>query len=173
MGRQMGLDFGLEKKTTCFKRKFRWLFKIPEISASGVQSLPPTKASRPTVSFKETPVEHLNETIYIQTKPEWKTLDLTLIDLKKTGKHPIFAWIQRQYDPCKGKWYKPPGNNGQFKLTATLELYDGCGNTIETWTLENVWPQNANFDDLDMSDSSYLTCNLTLRFDRAFIDDNC
>jgi hypothetical protein len=167
----MGLDFGLESWQNCNKRKFRWLFKIPEISASGVQSLPPSKAARPTVSFKETPAEHLNETIYLPVKPEWKTIDLTLYDLKR-DKHPIFEWVQRQYDPCEGKWYKP-FENGTFKLTATLELYDGCGETMETWIIENVWPQNANFDDLDMGDSMYLTCVLTLRYDRAYILENC
>ena len=171
MGRNMGLDFGLGDSKACFKRKFRWLFKIPEISASGVQSLPPSKASRPGVSFKETPAEHLNETIYIPTKTEWKTIDLTLFDMKRQS-HPVFKWLQRQYNPCEGKWYKP-SENGSFKLTATLDLYDGCGQTLETWTLENVWPQNVNFDDLDMGDGSILTCAITLRYDRAYIDDNC
>lgn len=168
MGRNMGLDFGLGDSGTCFKRKFRWLFQIDQISALGVQSLPPSKAARPNFGFKETPAEHLNETIYIPTKTEWKTIDLTLFDLKRQ-KHPVFTWIQKQYDPTNGKWYQPGANGGPFKLTANLILYDGCGNSIETWTFDNVWPQNVNFDELDMGDSAYLTCNITLRYDRAYI----
>ena len=137
MGRNMGLDFGLQGDQTCFKRKFRWLFIIPGISAdSGVQSLPPSKASRPNFGFKETAVEHLNETIYIPTKTEWKTIDLTLFDLKRQV-HPVFKWITTQYDPKQdGKWYRPGQSpNGNLKLTANLLLYDGCGNTIENGRL--------------------------------------
>lgn len=168
MGRYMSFDFGLGLSHTCHKRKFRWLLKIPEISASGVNSLPPLKSARPTLNFKEMQVEHLTETIYYPSKPDWKPITLVLFDIKKPICHPVFDWIQRQYNPCDGKWYKP-FENGVFKLTANLELYDGSGNVIETWIYENIWPQSVNFDDLDMSDSGYLTAELTLRYDRAYI----
>ena len=59
----MGLDFGLERKSLCWKQKFRWEFSIPGISQSGVNSLPPSKAARPSMDFKEQEAQHLNETI--------------------------------------------------------------------------------------------------------------
>lgn len=173
MARNMGFDFGLGQGNTCHKRKFRWLLTIPEIVADDpVRTLPPEKGARPTLSFKETAAEHLNETIYYPTKPDWKPITLTVYDIKKPDKHPIFEWLQRQYDPCIGKWYRPL-ENGVFKLTCYLDLFDGCGNPIESWILENVWPQSVNFDELDMGNSEYLTCELTLRYDRAYIIENC
>lgn len=170
--RKMTFDFGLGANQTCHKRKFRWLFKIPDICATGIYTLPPSKASRPTLTFKEISAEHLNETIYYPGKPDWKPISLTLFDLQREKSHPITDWIKAQYDASdgqnKGKWYRPL-ENGDFKKTATLELYNGCGYILETWTLENVWPQSINFDDLDMTSSDCVIIDLTLRYDRAFI----
>jgi len=164
----MGLDFGLG--TDCFKHKFRWLFKIPDICASGVNSLPPAKGARPNISFKEMEVQHINETLYYPSKPEWKPITLVLFDLKR-NRHPVFDWFKNIYNPCNGEW-KASGENN-FKKTVTLELYDGCGNVIEEWRYDNAWPQAIEFGELDMGISEYLTIDITLRYDRAVIEQLC
>lgn len=168
-GRNMSFDFGLEDPNACFKRKNRWLFKIEDVSADGVSSLPPSKAARPSLSFKEIEVQHLNETVYYPGKPEWKPVTLTLYDLKKNSLNPVFEWLSELYDPRSNSQYGP-SCNGFKKPQATLELYDGCGTKIETWVFETVWPQAVEFGDLDMSTSELITCDLTLRYDRAYIE---
>jgi len=176
-GRSMGFDFGLEDPNACFKRKNRWLFKIENVSALGVSSLPPSKAARPSLSFKEIEVQHLNETVYYPGKPEWKPITLTLYDLKKNALNPVFEWLSELYDPRSTSEYGPScgtvdpalPTDGFKKPQATLELYDGCGTKIETWFFEAVWPQAVEFGDLDMSTSELITCDLTLRYDRAYI----
>lgn len=55
-----------------------------------------------------------------------------------------------------------------FKPCACLDLYDGCGKVIESWVLEQVWPQNVDFGELDMSNSEVVTVDVTLKYDRAF-----
>lgn len=170
MGRKMGLDFGMEKADSCYKLRFRWLLKIPEISASGINSLPPVKSARPGIAYKEIVAEHLNETIYFPGKPDFKTLTVTLYDMKRDT-HPIFEWIQRLYNPCEGDYFTSTDTN--FKLRARLELYDGCGNTLETWVYENIWPVNCEFGELDMGSSEVITADLTMRYDRAFVEENC
>ena len=165
----MGFDFGLDDSNTCFKRKNRWLFKITGISAddppTGIDSLPPSKAARPSVSFKELEAQHVTETVYFPGKPEWKPITLSLYDLKK-NKHPVFEWLKGVYDP-NGETYKPSTDG--WKKQCTLEMYDGCGNVIEKWTFDNAWPQSIEFGDLDMTSSEVLTCEVTLRYDRAYI----
>ncbi|MFM9726402.1 phage tail protein, partial [Streptomyces scabiei] len=56
-----------------------------------------------------------------------------------------------------------------FKLDAAVELYDGCGNCLEKWFLNNCWPQSCDFQDLDMGSSDVLLAEMTLRYDRAYI----
>lgn len=164
----MGFDFGLEKDTACYKRKFRWLFKIKDVSAQGVNALPPSMAARPNISFKEVRAEHLTESIYFPSKPDWKPVRLTLYDISK-GKHPIIKWLESLYDAENGYW-EP--DVAKYKKEVYLELYDGCGNAIEQWTYENTWFQNINFGELDMGDSDVLTVDLTLRYDRAYLSES-
>ena len=156
-----------------FKRKFRWKFIIPDISASGVNSLPPVSSARPNLTFSEIRAEHLNETIYYPGKPDWRTINLVLYDIVKPHENPVFSWIKRAYNPTENgpqcaAWY-PSLDEPSLKAIATLKLYDGCGCVIEEWRYEHVWPQSVDFGDLEMNNSEYLTANVTLRFDRAYI----
>ncbi len=149
MARTMGFDFGLADTGVCFKHKFRWLLKIPGISAEGIDALPPFKGARPSVSFKEMDVQHLTETVYYPSKVEYKPLPLTLYDLKR-NKHPVWEWVKKVYNAQTGNW--SPSVSSQFiKPQARLEIYDGCGNTLETWIIENVYPQDPKHIDWQLS----------------------
>lgn len=158
-----GNSFGLNDG--CFKRKYRWLFFIPEISAEGVNALPPSKAARPEVSFKELSLEHLTETIYYPGKPEWKPIQLTLFDIVKK-ENPILTWLASLYDVENESQYKYAV--GFKKSQAILELYDGGGDVLEKWTFDSIWPTTIAWGDLDMSSQDICTVDLTLRYDRAY-----
>lgn len=181
----MGFDFGLESNgltldrtglnnpRTC-KRKFRWLVIIPEICSDGINGLPPIKSARPSISFKEMEARHLNENYYYPViKPEWKVLPLTLYDLKK-DKHPIFEWMRKVYDPETGlaqpSVYAIGVGQTLILPYVNIELYDGCGNLVERWILEDVWPTNIDFMDLDMNSVEVCLCDVQLRYARAYIE---
>lgn len=168
--RNMGFESGLNSQTTDFKRKFRWTFSIPEISDEAISALPPSKAARPSFSFKEIEAQHLNETVYFPGKPDWKPITVSLYDIQKEGalKHPVFEWIIKLYDPAKGEFKY--SCDGFKKSRATLEMLSGCGEMLERWIFENVWPQNVEFGELDMQSSEIVTCDITLRYDRAYIE---
>lgn len=160
----------------CFKRKYRFLFFIPEISQEGINALPPSKSARPSLSFKEMDAQHLTETIYYPSKPEWKPVNLTLYDIKNNSDiNPVWEWIKRLYDPEKEDQNWSPSCENNFKMASKaekckLEMYDGCGKAIERWIYEGVWCQNIEFGDLDMGSSEVSTIELTLRYDRAYIE---
>ena len=166
--RSMALDFGLDK---CPGRrmKFRWLLTIEDVcgtTSKGVSTLPPIKSARPSYSFREAEARHLVETIYYPTKIDTKPLQVTLYDTSN-GKHPIMEWLKKLYDPKEATWKFPAVES--YCKTASLILLDGCGKTIETWTYEDVWPLSADFTDLDMGSSEVVTCDLTLRYSRAYL----
>jgi len=167
LGRNMGIGV-LGGADVCIKRKFRWMFYIDNVVGEGMNMLPPDKAGRPSLSFKEIEAQHLNETIYFAGKPDWKPIQVTLVDLK-TSKSPVFEWLKNQYDPCddKGTWKRP----GQmWKRDIRLEMYDGCGEVVEKWIMRNAWPNNIEWSDLDMSQSDYCVIDVTMRYDRAWIE---
>lgn len=158
---KMSWDFGLEKTDACFKRKYRWLLKIPEISATGIDTLPPTKSARPSITFKTLEAQHMQETIYFPGKPDWKPLNLTLFDLRK-NENPIWTWIKLTYPAETSK-----GRDPKYKKQGQLEMYDGCGNLIEQWKLANMFIESVDFGDLDHSVSDIAYIDVTLRYDRA------
>ncbi len=185
----MGLDFGLEThsrttskgqfitdKTSFCKRKFRWLTIIPGISASGINSLPPSKSNRPAITLKEVEARHLNENYYYpMIKPDWKPINLVLYDLKtKNGLHPVFEWLKKLYNPATGQALPSVyalGVGQTFIIPQMyIELYDGCGKMVEQWILEDAWPTYIDFQDLDMNSADLCFCEMQLRYARAYIN---
>jgi hypothetical protein len=176
---KMGLAMGLEKGQYC-KRQNRWMFTVDGIlgdftPSKEISILPPEKAARPQLSFKEMNVQHLIEEVYYPSKPDWKPINITLFDLQRNV-HPIFKWLNEIYDPSKGKFVAPNAIKSVDNLDrgfirkCTLELYDGCGSTLESWIYEDCWPQSVNFQTLDFAQDGIVMCDLTLRYARAYID---
>lgn len=175
----MGLAFGLEKGIYC-KRNFRWMFVMRPISgdetgeAMGTPTLPPSKSARPSMTFKEMEVKHLNEDVYYPAKPEWKPITVVLYDLNVEPyaytTNPVFNWLINIYDPQFGDFVSPMEN--RYITEASLSMYDGCGNEIEKWIYEDAWVQAVNFGNLDMADTGVATCELTIRYARAYVFRN-
>jgi len=195
----MGLGFGLGlTKSQLCKRKFRWLLKIPNVCAQGINTLPPITSARPKIDLKEVEARHLNETVYFPVRPEWSPIQLSVYDISLKH-HPIFEWLKCTYKPSlEGADWIPPleprsasEQNEAFPLVpviaglaplgalpspliqpfADLELYDGCGNCIEHWVYEDVWPSSIDFGNLDMSSNEFVTCDITLRYARAYLQE--
>lgn len=169
----MGFDFGLQDPTICFPTRNRWLFTIHDVSAdqqssSSITCLPPTKSARPALSFKEMEVRHLTETVYYPIRPEWRPIDLVLYDIRGS-KNPVFRWLETLYIPQTGRWLPILDEQTGTYRTATLTLYTGCGDVIETWVYENCWPKDIDWGELDMGAYDILTAKVTLRFARAYL----
>jgi hypothetical protein len=179
MAQNMGLHPLLNKGGD--KRKNRWMLSVLPYIGDSVKMLPPSKASRPGMSFKEYQAEHLNETIYFPGKVEWNTLDVSIYDVKCSD-NLIFEWMKKIYDPTPTSnsnrgHYGPAltpspagiGSEPYYKITALLTMFSGCGETLETWVYMNAFPIKIDWGDLDMSSSEITMVDITLRYDRAYI----
>ncbi len=169
----MGLSQGLEADSVLLKRKFRWLFKIPDVAIDGVKTLPPRRGARPGYQFKEYDFQHLSETIYYPLKLDWKTINVVLYD-NLCNENPVLDWLSKVYEyfPEEGDelTFKKAGEG--IKRDCLLELYDGCGNIMEQWNFENAYPSSVDWGDLDMDSSDIVVADITLRYDRAWIVSN-
>jgi hypothetical protein len=170
----MGLN-QLEDSNLIVYRKFRWILDIPDVCNENLDSqtnaLPPLRAARPSLSFKEMEAQHLNETIYFPGKPEWKPLNVTLYSVhKKTN--PVFKYIKNIYKPNEGNYNLPNENNPKKYIIPkiTLKMLGGNGCICETWVYEDCWFQSIDFLDLDMSASDFCSIDLTIRYARAYIE---
>lgn len=176
---KMGLQFGLQDGQYC-KRQHHWMFVVDGIigDTTAINALPPSKASRPHITFTEINVRHLIEDVFIPGKPDWKPITITVFDLVK-NKNPIWDWITTFYNPGLGKLVAPnyspvapnskAGINEGFFRQCQLQMFDGCGIQNELWTYEDAWPQQINFQTLDYGQQDVMMADITLRYARAYI----
>lgn len=176
MARSMGLDFGLNGDGRMCKRRFRYLFKVDDVIAddnNSARTLPPIQGARPNLSFKEMNVNHLIEDVYYPAKPDWKPVNFTLYDLKLDN-NPVWDWIVSFYNPERGELMAPNQDdspNTGFIRKASLDLFNGCGEKVESWVYEDAWPQSINFQSLDMGSNEIVTIDLTIRYVRAYVEE--
>ena len=181
--KQMGIGLIGLSNNILFKRKFRWLFEVNNICGVG-KKVPADYvkvAARPNISFEETEVNFLHGKMKIPGKATFENITVTYYDVAPVKSETIlylYDWIGSVYDFLStpnlnnngaGSSANPRMSSvargaGGYAAEATLTMLDGAGGPIESWTLENCWPQSVNFGDLDYSSSEESTIELTLAY---------
>lgn len=161
----------LGKTNVVFKRKFRWTFEVqtncpvlPNIPESFVKL-----AARPNLSIEETEINFLNGKMWIPGKGTWETISVTYYDVSGTDGDMsfVYSWIASVYNFLNPVLLTQSSSQAGYGGIATLNLYDGCGTAMETWTLGDMWPQAINFGELDYAASEECTVELTLRYSQV------
>ena len=163
-----------------FKRKFRWTFSVSDI-CNGKKSIPSSfvkLASRPNLSIEETEINFLNGKMWIPGKGTWETITVTYYDVSGVGDEggdmsDVYSWIASVYDFTDPVALKQSSKKSSYSGTGLLTLYDGCGNSMETWTMKHMWPQAINFGELDYSSSDECNVELTLRYAEVKYVNDC
>lgn len=151
-----------------FKRKFRYTFSLSNIC--GNLSVPPhyvKTASRPNLEIEEVELNFLNAKTWIPGKGSWQTMTVTYIDVATNTAAPLFNWLASVYNFTNPVTLEMGSHRSDYTATANLNILDGCGNLIETWTMGDVWPTGINFGDLDYSSSDLCEIELTMRYSQV------
>ena len=182
-----------------FKRKFRWTFEIIDICGKGKTNSPTTSrannsptefskgvsgripasfvklASRPNLTIDEIEINYLNGKTWIPGKGTWETITVTYYDISddSAAAKPLWDWLATVYNFTDPVCLNQASARNNYSGTGILKLYDGCGSTLETWTLKDCWPQAINFGDLDYSASEEVVIELTLRYSQVQYDPGC
>ena len=176
------MQMGIFNTSALFKRSFRFMFTLDNVvgnpNADYLDVKPPSKAQRPSLSFKDLTFEHLTETIHMPGKAEWKPITLSVYDIAgynagscRIVKNSVYRWIESFYTPQFGNFkYACSMSPGvAFKRPCFLTLYDGGGSLIEQWQFDNAWCQDVNFGEMDMGTADVMMIDMTLVYDRAYL----
>lgn len=169
---------------TVFKRKYRWTLAL-DTSCGKIPESIVKVANRPQLDIDETEINYLHGKMWIPGKAAWQTTSVTFYDVTTKGGDGtadigvLYSWLSTIYafhdnvglnqssvrgdKGVTGSGGVLPSNAG-YAGTATLHLYDGCGDILETWILGHVWPQSVSFGELDYSSSDEATVEVTLRY---------
>ena len=164
---------------TIFKRKFRYTFEVQNICGQG-RNLPAAfvkSSARPVLAIDETEINFLNAKMFIPGKATWETITVTYIDAVNSQNinlfKPLWDWLASVYN------FQDPINlqmgsiRRDYAATGLISMYDGCGTLLETWQLQNMWPTNINFGELDYASSDESTIELTLRYSDVIYTPVC
>ena len=178
----MGIGTNLPRQMI-IKRRFRWTFQVSGGGGTGgpsgiggitIRPIYCKLAARPSLSFEELELNFLNERAWLSGKPTWEPLNVTFIDCQMAGNgqgaaDALSRWAHLVYQygkPSESGAMSTPGE--QYKAdSATLIMYDGIGDTLETWNLYGVWPQQVNWGDLDYTNNDTADIEVVFRFDNA------
>ena len=143
------------------KTKNRFIMYVEGVPAYLIKT-----ANRPTVTFEEIELDHINVKRYVKGKGAWETLDITLYDpIVPSGAQAVMEWVRLHKESVTGR----DGYSDFYKKDVTFNVLGPVGDKVEEWTLKGAMIQSANFGDLDWSVSEPADITLTLRYDYAIL----
>jgi len=144
------------------KLKNRFIMSIDGIPAYLIKT-----ASRPTISFEEVELNHLNIKRWVKGKASWETIEITMYDpVVPSAAQAAMEWIRLSHESVTGR----DGYSDFYKKDVDFQVLGPVGDVVENWKLKGTWIQSANFNDLDFASSDPVDISLTLRYDYAILE---
>ena len=143
------------------KTQNRFVFNIDGIPAYTIKA-----ANRPTITFEETALSHMNVKRYIKGRGEWQTLDITLYDpIVPSAAQAVMEWVRLSHESVTGR----DGYSDFYKKDVNCQLLGPVGDIVEEWTLKGAFITSANFGALSFDASDPVDITVTLRYDYAIL----
>lgn len=144
------------------KMKNRFIMEI-----GGIPSYLIRVANRPTISFEEVVLDHINVKRKLKGKGTWENVNVTLFDpIVPSGAQAVMEWVRLSHESLTGR----DGYAEMYKKDVQIYMLGPVGDKIEQWTLKGAFIQQANFSDLDWSSNDPAQIDLTLTYDYAILE---
>ena len=144
------------------KTKNRFIMYIDGIPAYLVKT-----ANRPTITFEEIVLEHINVKRYVKGKGAWETLEVTLYDpVVPSGAQAVMEWVRLHHESVTGR----DGYSDFYKKDITFNVLGPVGDKVEQWRLKGAFITSADFSDMDYASNDVSQVSLTLQYDYAVLE---
>ena len=144
------------------KLKNRFVMSIDGIPAYLIKT-----TGRPSISFEEVELNHLNVKRFVKGKATWETIEMTLYDpVVPSAAQAVMEWVRLAHESVTGR----DGYSDFYKKDVLIKVLGPVGDVVEQWTLKGAFIQAANFNDLDFSSSDPAEISVTLRYDYAILE---
>ena len=144
------------------KLKNRFVMSIDGIPAYLIKT-----AARPSITFEEVELNHMNVKRFVKGKGTWETIGITMYDpVVPSAAQAAMEWIRLSHESVTGR----DGYSDFYKKDVDFQVLGPVGDVVEQWKLKGTWIQSANFNDLDFSSSDPVDISVTLRYDYAILE---
>jgi hypothetical protein len=143
------------------KTKSRYILYV-----EGIPSYLIKTATRPSITFEEVELNHINMKRFVKGKGSWEPIEITLYDpVVPSGAQAVMEWVRLHKESVTGR----DGYSDFYKKDITINLLGPVGDKVEEWTLKGAFIVSATFNDLDWSVSDPAEITLSLRYDYAIL----
>ena len=149
---------------TAFEPKVQNRFLM---SIAGIPSYLIKKIGRPSITFGEIVLDHINVKRKIKGKANWDNISCELYDpVTPSGAQAVMEWIRLSHESVTGR----DGYSDFYKKQITIMTLGPVGDVVEEWILKGAYCQSANFGDMDWSSEAPATISLTIVMDYAILN---
>ena len=132
----------------------------------GIPSYLIKTANRPSITFEEVELNHINMKRYVKGKGAWEPIEITLFDpVVPSGAQAVMEWVRLHKESVTGR----DGYSDFYKKDITINMLGPVGDKVAEWTLKGAFITSAAFNDLDWSVSDPAEITLSLRYDYAIL----
>ena len=124
------------------------------------------KVARPSITFEEVVLDHINIQRYVKGKGAWQDLAIEMYDpVVPSAAQACMEWVRLSHESVTGR----DGYSDFYKKDVVINVLGPVGDKVEEWTLKGAWIKEASFGDLDWSTNDPVGISLTLKYDYAIL----
>ena len=149
---------------TAFEPKLqnRFIMKIDGIPAYLIK-----KIARPSVTFNNVVLDHINVKRKIKGKAKWDNITCELYDpVTPSGAQAVMEWVRLSHESVTGR----DGYSDFYKKEIRIKTLGPVGDVVEEWILKGAYCQNANFGDMDWTSDTPANISMTIVMDYAILN---
>jgi hypothetical protein len=140
----------------------RFLMEIEGVPAYLIK-----KTSRPSVTFGEVVLDHINVKRKIKGKANWDNITLDLYDpVTPSGAQAVMEWVRLSHESVTGR----DGYSDFYKKNIYIRTLGPVGDVVEEWILKGAYVQNASFGDMDWTSDTPANISITVVMDYAILN---
>ena len=144
------------------KQQNRFLMDIEGVPAYLIK-----KVARPSVTFGEVILDHINVKRKLKGKANWDNVTLDLYDpVTPSGAQAVMEWVRLSHESVTGR----DGYSDFYKKDIRIHTLGPVGDVVEEWILKGAFVQNANFGDMDWTSDTPANISITVVMDYAILN---
>jgi len=125
------------------------------------------KISRPSISFNEVTLDHINVKRKIKGKANWENITCDLYDpVTPSGAQAVMEWVRLSHESVTGR----DGYSDFYKKDIRFNALGPVGDVVEEWICKGAYCKAANFGEFDWSSEAPANISLTIRMDYAILN---
>ena len=133
----------------------------------GIPSYLIKKIDRPSVSFGEVTLDHINVKRKIKGKADWQNVTATLYDpVTPSGAQAVMEWGRLSHESVTGR----DGYSDFYKKDIHIHTLGPVGDVVEEWILKGAYVSQANFGEMDWATDTPVEISLTIRMDYVILN---